>query len=210
MKHLNIFMLILLLGLVSCSSGEKGEGGDEASENETAMESGDEGDDDMFAEDEGEEEGGDDVSEDEDMLFGDEGGGSSSPSIEMSGDEGMYTVESGDTLMLIAFKLYGDYSQWQSLQSMNPNVSSGSLTAGTTIKYNKPSTPFTWSPTGEPHLIRKGETLGTISNDKYGTPSKWRSIYQNNQPMIKDPNLIFAGFTLYYVADDRSIASDEI
>ena len=53
-----------------------------------------------------------------------------------------------------------------------------------------------------------GETLGTISNKHYGVTKRWKDLYENNRPMIKDPNLIFAGFTLYYVPD-RDLASDE-
>ena len=41
-----------------------------------------------------------------------------------------------------------------------------------------------------------------ISKKKYGTPVRWKSIWDNNKPMIKDPNLIFAGFTLYYIPDN--------
>jgi nucleoid-associated protein YgaU len=53
-----------------------------------------------------------------------------------------------------------------------------------------------------------GETLGTISSDKYGTPVKWRKIYDNNRPLIKNPNTIYAGFTLYYIPE-REIASEK-
>lgn len=117
-----------------------------------------------------------------------------------------YVVQEGETLMWIAFKLYGDYRKWRELRDMNPVAFSSGLQAGTKIKYN-PSQ-FRWNPQGLPHLIKSGETLGTISNDKYGTSSKWRKIYDNNRDMIRDPNLIFAGFTLYYIAEDRDIASE--
>lgn len=47
-------------------------------------------------------------------------------------------------------------------------------------------------------MIRTGETLGTISNTVYQTPKKWKDIWENNKPLIKNPNVIYAGFTLYY------------
>ena len=130
-----------------------------------------------------------------------------SSSITMTEGVGDYQVEKGDTLMLVAFKLYGDYRKWKSLQEMNPGMSEGSLSEGATLKYNEPSEKFVWSPEGLPYLIKNGDTLGTISNDKYGTVSKWRLLYENNKPMIQDPNLIFAGFTLYYVPE-RDVASE--
>jgi len=202
MKLNGILMLLLIFGIVSCSSGDKKNEGEDSAE--TAMESGDDADefgDDMEDSDD---------SEDEDLFAEDdlEDMSGSSPSVQITGDSGQYTVEKGDTLMLIAFKLYGDYSMWRSLSDNNPGISPASLRAGSTISYNVPSTRFEWSPQGDPYLIKSGDTLGTVSNDKYGTPKKWRAIYENNRPLIKDPNLIFAGFTLYYVPDDRDLASE--
>jgi nucleoid-associated protein YgaU len=116
----------------------------------------------------------------------------------LSGETGTYAVEEGDTLMLISFKLYGDYRKWREVASQNPGINPNALKKGTVINYIKPSAEFVWNPEGVPHLIRQGETLGTISNEKYGTPKKWKDIWENNKPMIINPNLIFAGFTLYY------------
>lgn len=127
--------------------------------------------------------------------------------VATTGQIGEYTIQSGDTYMLIAFKLYGDYRKWKTVADMNPGLASTQLSAGKVIKYDVPAQPFVWNPQGNPHVIKMGETLGTISNDKYGTASRWRSIYDNNRPMIHDPNLIFAGFTLYWVAD-RDLASE--
>jgi nucleoid-associated protein YgaU len=126
--------------------------------------------------------------------------------IIISGDE-EYTVQKGETLMWVAFKLYGDYRKWRELQAMNPHIN-GNVRAGQKIKYT-PSN-FMWNPKGLPHLIKSGETLGIISNDKYGTTRKWRKIWDNNREMIRKPNLIFAGFTLYYVPEDRDIASENM
>ena len=133
--------------------------------------------------------------------------GFASSSVQTTGDVGSYTVQSGDTYMLIAFKLYGDYRKWKSVADMNPGVSSAQLSVGQNIKYDMPSQPFVWNPQGNPHLIQNGETLGTISNDKYGTAARWKDIYNNNRPLIQDQNMIFAGFTLYWIAD-RDIASE--
>jgi nucleoid-associated protein YgaU len=121
---------------------------------------------------------------------------------------GEYVVEKGDTLMLISFKLYGDYTKWREISRMN-NLSGGDLAPGTVVKYNPPVEKFVWNPRGNPYLVKRGDTLGTISQDKYNTTKKWKNIWENNKPMIKDPNLIFAGFTLYYVPE-RDIASESL
>ncbi len=130
------------------------------------------------------------------------------PVIEGSGNFASYQVQKGDTLMLVAFKIYGDYSKWKELKSYNPEISS-SLISGSSLKYEVPLEKFVWEPEGLPHLIVNGETLGTISNDKYGTEKRWKEIFDHNKPMIKKPNLIFAGFTLYYMPDEREIASEQ-
>lgn len=107
---------------------------------------------------------------------------------------GSYTVKKGDTLMWIAFKVYGDYGRWREIARMN-NLSSYELPAGTKLKVG--SSNFEWSPQGNPYLIVRGDTLGKISDKVYGQIRYWKAIYENNRPMIKDPNLIFAGFTIY-------------
>lgn len=131
-------------------------------------------------------------------------------SIEMTGSNGVYNVQAGDTLMIIAFKIYGDYDKWRSLASLNAGRlgANHSVRVGMTLNYNEPSQKFVWNPSGNPYLIRSGDTLGTISRDTYGNMSFWKNIWDNNRPMIKDPNRIFAGFTLYTpVIEARGVAT---
>ena len=111
-----------------------------------------------------------------------------------------YTVKRGETLMQIAFKLYGDISKWKEIKRLNTQAlaSNSALKQGSVLKYRSPASPFVWNPSGSPYLIKTGETLGTISNTVYKTPKKWKTLWENNKPMIKNPNLIYAGFTLYY------------
>jgi LysM repeat protein len=111
-----------------------------------------------------------------------------------------YRVQRGETLMQIAFKLYGDISKWKDIKNLNSDKmgSNTSLKANTELKYRAPASQFVWNPNGTPYLIKNGETLGTISNAVYSTPKKWKAIWENNKPLIKNPNVIYAGFTLYY------------
>lgn len=118
---------------------------------------------------------------------------------------GEYHVKKGDTLLQIAFNIYGNYNRWKDISRVNGGITH--VSEGQVLQYEMPAERFVWNPQGNPHVIQRGETLGTISQDKYGTTSRWKSIYENNRPMIQDPNLIFAGFTLYYIPD-RNIASE--
>ena len=113
------------------------------------------------------------------------------------GGMAVYTVKKGETLMWIAYKLYGDYKRWRELESQNQAVLSNGLKEGIQLAYKEEN--FQMETNGTPYLIMPRDTLGTISKDKYGSSRKWKDIWQNNRRMITNPNLIFAGFTLYYI-----------
>jgi len=109
-----------------------------------------------------------------------------------------YTVKKHDTLMLISQSTYGDYSRWREILENNP-VRARHLVIGEVIKLVKPlNQDIESGPKGLPYIIQRGDTLASISDDKYGTPKKWVKIYKNNITLIKDPNRIFAGFTIFY------------
>lgn len=128
----------------------------------------------------------------------------------VGGELASYAVKKNETLMLIAFKIYGDYGKWKELAKLNEGLNVNSLKEGDTLQYYAPVQEFVWSPEGNPYLIKKGDTLGTVSNDTYGTTKFWRDIWSNNKPLIKDPNKIFAGFTIYTpVLENREVASQQ-
>jgi len=110
-----------------------------------------------------------------------------------------YQTKKGETLMLIAFNLYGDYRKWRELYALNKDVLGGSydLSQRPILKYHKSLTPYI-PPMGNPYLIKRGDTLGLISKKVYGNWQQWPIIYKNNSHQILDPDLIFAGFILYY------------
>jgi nucleoid-associated protein YgaU len=128
--------------------------------------------------------------------------GSKSPSFSKDGEGEFvsYRVQSGDTLMRIAFEQYGDLFAWKKIYEANKDVISdpNRLPKGVTLKLSKGSGMGPIGRGDERYLIKWGDTLGTISDDIYGTPKKWRKLYEQNSSWIKDPNKIYAGFYLYY------------
>lgn len=116
------------------------------------------------------------------------------------GGHDTYTVQSGQTLMQIAFDLYGDLYRWRELYETNRSAIAdpNHIPAGTVLSYEKSSVPVQVTRNGEKYLIKTGDTLGSISGDVYGTRRKWRVLWENNKQLIRDPNQIFAGFYLYY------------
>jgi nucleoid-associated protein YgaU len=119
---------------------------------------------------------------------------------------GSYKVSKDETLMMVAFKIYGDYQKWKELKAWNKEQLKHGIHAGMSLKYTVPEKKFVWEPSGLPYLVKSGNTLSTISKDKYGTSSKWKDLYENNRPLIKNPNEIYVGFTIYYIPA-RGIAS---
>lgn len=113
----------------------------------------------------------------------------------------VYQVKAGETLMQIAFNLYGDYKKWKEIANMNSGINVESLKQGASLSYCS-GFELSWKPNGNPHVIRLGETLGSISDDKYKTVTRWKEIWHNNKPLIQDPNKIYAGFTIYYIPDE--------
>ncbi len=119
-----------------------------------------------------------------------------------------YTVKKGDTLMKIAFELYGDIDRWKDLYRLNKNKLHNriQLSAGQNLAYVPAETTPQTHPEGEPYLIKVGDSLGSISQDVYGVRKRWRELYEHNKTLIKDPNRIFAGFYLYYQITEQQRA----
>lgn len=110
-----------------------------------------------------------------------------------------YEVQKNDTLMLVAFKIYGDYRKWKDIKDWNESVIIGNkIKAGTKIYYKPTDNKFAL-PQGKPYLISRNETLGHISKKIYNRVLMWPFLYENNKRVIRDPSLIFPGFTLFYM-----------
>src|SRR4051812_39991915 len=62
------------------------------------------------------------------------------PPVNGTGELATYTVQAGDTLMKIAFNVYGDIRQWKTIYELNKDLvkSANNLTKGSLIKYDKP------------------------------------------------------------------------
>lgn len=116
-----------------------------------------------------------------------------------NGKDQTYNVKPGDTLMKIAYAKYGDIFRWRDIYNQNRDLLKdyNKIQVGSVLVLNGVEF-IVIEKNGEPYLIRKGDTLRGISNKLYGSGEHWRSLWKNNQQLIKNPNRIFAGFTLYY------------
>ncbi len=121
-----------------------------------------------------------------------------------TGPASEYQVKAGDTLMKIAFEQYGDLYRWKEIYHANRDAikDPNSVPPGTVLNLNGAGM-VTIERNGESYLIKRGDTLGVISNDVYGTARKWKKLWENNRQLIKDPNKIYAGFYLYYIPEGK-------
>lgn len=122
---------------------------------------------------------------------------------------GQVKVSKGDTLMMISYMVYGDYRKWRSLAALNGIEEGSELQAGMIIKYRQDMENIPARPAGAPYMIQNGDTLGTISSKHYGTTKKWKNVWNNNRQLIVDPNIIFAGFTIYVMPEGEMAYIEE-
>ena len=120
------------------------------------------------------------------------------------GEGVQYSVKNGDTLMKIAFEQYGDLYRWKEIYEANHDriQDPNHVPPGTQLSLNGAGM-VKIEHNGEQYLIKQHDTLGTISKDVYGTPRKWKRLWENNRDLIKDPNKIYAGFYLFYQPEGR-------
>lgn len=110
-----------------------------------------------------------------------------------------YIVRLGDTLMKIAFDKYANYLRWKDIYHINKNKMSSprKMRVGTELTIKNVKYVYI-KRDGLPYLIRKEDTLKSISKKLYGTPDRWKEIWKNNPQLIQNPRKIYAGFTLRY------------
>lgn len=46
------------------------------------------------------------------------------------------------------------------------------------------------------YTVKKGDTLGAIAKEQLGAAGRYTEIFEANQPLLKDPNLIYPGQVL--------------
>lgn len=118
-----------------------------------------------------------------------------------------YKVRPGDTLMKISYAKYGSIFRWREIFEANRTLLKdfNKLEIGSVLVIHGVEF-VVFEKNGEPYLIRRGDTLRTISQKLYGSPDQWRALWKNNQRLIANPNRIYAGFILYYPASQTTPA----
>lgn len=134
-------------------------------------------------------------------------------SVNSNDDFETYEVQKNDSLMLISFKVYNNFERWKEIAQWNgiDTTEQYIVQVGKKLKlkisddYNK-----LWKPEGEAYLIQRGDYLGKISKLRYeGRPQYWYDIWKNNELLIKNPDNLYVGFTIYTPAYEVVIENEK-
>jgi nucleoid-associated protein YgaU len=125
-----------------------------------------------------------------------------------SGKIVQYHVKKGDTLMKVSFELLGDLTRWKEIYADNQKIiaNPNSLTGGLVLNVRL-SDVVNVHHHGVPYSIKRGDTLGKVSNWVYGTVARWKDLWHNNRELIHNPNWIYAGFKLYFIPPIKQAAA---
>jgi nucleoid-associated protein YgaU len=75
-----------------------------------------------------------------------------------------------------------------------PDFSNVVTGGSSTAPQAKPQPPA--QPEAATYVVAKGDTLSKIAQHQYGKASAWRRIFEANQDLIKNPDLIYPGQVL--------------
>lgn len=118
---------------------------------------------------------------------------SAAPASAAAGGADTHTVAKGESYYTIAKKVLGSSSRWREIERLN-GIPAESLKVGTVIKIpakDGGAGPAGAAPSvggGKTHIVSKGETLGDISKEYFGTTTKWKQIVEAN-PGVRPENL---------------------
>lgn len=110
-----------------------------------------------------------------------------------TGGADTHVVAKGESYYTIAKKALGSASRWREIERLN-GIPAESLKVGTVIKLPSKEQDAPAGGAGAPagggktHVVSKGETLGDISKEYYGTTTRWKQIVEAN-PGLRPENL---------------------
>lgn len=135
---------------------------------------------------------------------------------------GYHQVEAGEVLSIISTKVYGTARHWKAIFDANRNLLETPESVAPGMKLRIPELPgkkkigpgASGMPEGKErvHVVKRGESLLSISRRAYGSPVHWRMIFEANRKKLRKPNSLHAGIRLKLPAlavAESAVPSDE-
>ncbi len=121
-----------------------------------------------------------------------------------NGGDAFYVVRSGDTLALIASKIYGSPKHYKELAQLNGIGAPYRIYPGDEMKFstsNKKAQAFAKKLNGSKKTVKvqAGDTLSSIAAKVFGSAYAWKTLAAYNKDKISNPNRITKGMVLAYV-----------
>jgi len=122
-----------------------------------------------------------------------------------------YIIERGDTLSVVAKRIYGDMNRWQELANSNGISDVNRIFPGDLVYYTLDSSSQSFAQAYEGrgksvYTAQAGETLRTIASKIYGTAQAWKILWRYNDS-LDNPDTLQPGQSIYYAAPQRMSAS---
>jgi nucleoid-associated protein YgaU len=123
------------------------------------------------------------------------------------GSKMAYVVEKGDTMAKIAQKIYGNTKRWKELADLSEISNPSRIYPGDLVFYVLDEKAVAFATAYEAvgrseEQVKPGDTLGTIAQRLYGSPTAWRAIWRQNA--IDNPDVLPPGSTVMYLAKGAS------
>lgn len=130
-----------------------------------------------------------------------------------------HRIANGETLDVIAKRLYGRASAASEILAANPGLNPRRMKVGTELKLPRPPTlktrampetaavsrpaavvggtaSATPASNAAVHVVRSKDSLGSIARTRYGSENAWRKIYDANRDKLKSPDKLVVGMKL--------------
>jgi nucleoid-associated protein YgaU len=122
-----------------------------------------------------------------------------------------YIVQPGDTLGQISTIIFGTSRRWQDLASANNLDANTPIFPGDVLRYpeDSASASFESAYKNLPRskvVVQKGDTLELIAERQLGNKAFWKLVWRWNEAIIAEPNKIFEGQSLDYIAAEELTA----
>lgn len=132
-------------------------------------------------------------------------------SSEVSSDNMNYRVVRGDTVSLVARKIYGSIAEWRQIAQASSLSNPHLIYPGNTLVVplineharsfaNSYGSKMASNNQGQGDniniTVKRGDTLSTLASQYLGNENAWQEIFQQNSGRINDPNMIYEGQTL--------------